>query len=116
MDFAAADVLRIGASDVAWVQAYREMKRNQAQLEVPALVEQALGKDHGAHIHLPDGQVAETLLRAAEQLRADVVVIGSVVHSAADTLISGLGRTAEAVLPALHTSLLVLKPTTAAGT
>jgi len=113
VDFAAEDVMRIGAADLDFVLEYREMKRQRAELEVPALVEEALGKGAGVKIHLPDGDVAPTILKAVADHRADLVVLSSVVHSAASGVITGLGRTAEKVLPQIHASLLVLKPAAA---
>jgi CPA2 family monovalent cation:H+ antiporter-2 len=112
VDFRAEDVLRTGAADAQFVLEYRRRKRLRAEEEVPAIVEQALGKNPALKptIHLPDGDVDATILRAAADTRATIVVLGSVVHSAVGAAISGLGRTAEKVLPELGASLLVLKP------
>jgi CPA2 family monovalent cation:H+ antiporter-2 len=110
VDFAAEDVLRAGAADRQFVLEYRAMKRTNAETRIPALVEETLGPQAKARLHLPDGDVDETILGTAESLGADVVVLGSVVHSLASAAISGLGRTAESVLPRVAASLLVLKP------
>lgn len=109
VDFAAEDVLRTGAADAPFILEVRRRRRENAESAVPALVEKVLGKGHGAHVHLVDGDVNPTIVRFAQQVRADLVVAGSVVHSAVGALF-GLGRTAEAVLPEIQASLLVLKP------
>jgi len=109
VDFAAEDVLRTGAADAEFILEYRRQRRQNAETAVPALVAKALGKASAAKVHLVDGDVNAEIVAWAERVRADVVVTGSVVQSASGALF-GLGRTAEAVLPALHTSLLVLKP------
>jgi nucleotide-binding universal stress UspA family protein len=110
VDFAAEDVLRIGAADREFVLDYRAMKRERAEIEVPAIVERALGAKGKATLHLEDGDVDETILRAAADQKSDIVVMSSVVHSALSAALTGLGRTAEQVLPQLQASLLVLKP------
>jgi nucleotide-binding universal stress UspA family protein len=109
VDFAAEDVLRTGAADAEFVLEFRRRKREAAESAVPALVQRALGKGAKPQVRLVDGDVDAAIVGYAELVRADLVVAGSVVHSAAGRLF-GLGRTAEAVLPALHASLLVLKP------
>lgn len=116
VDLAAADVLRAGAADEAYIREVRRKKRAAAEADVPALVAKTLGPAAQATIHLPDGDVAATILKTAADLRADVVVLGSVVHSLARALFSGLGRTAEAVLPQIQASLVVVKPAAEQGT
>jgi nucleotide-binding universal stress UspA family protein len=110
VDFAAEEVLRIGAADLRFVTEYRAMKRQRAETEVPALVGRAAGADAKAIIHLPDGDVAATILRAATDYKADFVVLSSVVHGLLSSAVDGLGRTAEKVLPQIQASLLVLRP------
>jgi len=110
VDFSAEEVLRTGAAGHEFIQEYRRRKREHAERTVPALVQDAVGAGPKATLHVRYGDVSPTLLGVAEEIRADIVVIGSIVHSALGAAISGLGRTAEHVLPRLDTSLLVLKP------
>ncbi|MCE9635524.1 MAG: universal stress protein [Planctomycetes bacterium] len=115
VNFAAEDVLRIGAADLEFVSEYRRMKRQRAELEVPGIVDAALPADLrkrlGTKIHMPDGDIDATILKTVIDMSADVVVVGSVVKSSPIASFFGLGRTAEKVLPQVDASLLVLKPT-----
>lgn len=112
VDLKAEDVLRAGAADESIIREYREHRRERAAKEIPEIVAAAVGP--GARIaptiHLPDGDPNDVIVETAERIGADLVVLGSVVHSALDAALGGLGRTAESVLPRLHASLLVLKP------
>lgn len=116
VDLHAGDVLRAGAADESVVLEYRKRRRATAESEVPALVARAIaGLSLGAaapspKIHLPDGDAAATIVHTSDELRADVVVVGSVRHGFVSGLVTGLGRTAETVLQELRSSLLVLKP------
>ena len=110
VDFSAEDVLRTGSADLEFVTEYRRRKREDAEVKVPEIVANACASGPKATIHLRYGDVRPTILGVAEEVRADLVVIASVVHGALGAAISGLGRTAEHVLPRLPTSLLVLKP------
>ena len=109
VDLPAAAVLRAGAADRETVEWYRRQRRERAEAEVPRLVAQALGEGAKCSIHLVDGETADAILDHARRLEADVVVMGSVVQSGLRALL--LGSTAEKVLPALETSLLLVKPT-----
>lgn len=109
VDLPAAAVLRAGAADREAVEWYRRQRRERAEAEVPRLVGEALGAAAPATLHLVDGETADTILDHARKLEADVVVMGSVVHGGLRALL--LGSTAEKVLPALETSLLLVKPT-----
>lgn len=110
VDLPAAAVLRAGAADRETVEWYRRQRRERAEAEVPRLVAEALGPAAQCSVHLVDGETADTILDHARRLEADVVVMGSVVQSGVKAIL--LGSTAEKVLPALETSLLLVKPTT----
>ncbi len=115
VDFAAEGVLRKGAADTDVVAEYRRLKRQRAEEAVPSVVAASLGAATSGtgprpQIHLRFGDVNATIVGVAEEFRADVCVLGSVVHSAAGAALVGLGRTAEYVLPRLRSSLVVVKP------
>jgi nucleotide-binding universal stress UspA family protein len=112
VDLPAAAVLRAGAADREAVEWYRRQRRDRAETEVPRLVAEALGEDAKCSTHLVDGEIADAVLDHARRLEADLVVMGSVVQSGVRALL--LGSTAEKVLPAVETSLLLVKPTAAA--
>jgi universal stress protein E len=112
VDLPAAAVLRAGAADRETVEWYRRQRRDRAESEVPRLVAEALGEDAKCSTHLVDGEIADAVLEHARRLEADLVVMGSVVQSGVRALL--LGSTAEKVLPAVETSLLLVKPTAAA--
>jgi nucleotide-binding universal stress UspA family protein len=112
VDLPAAAVLRAGAADRETVEWYRRQRRERAETEVPRLVAEALGEDAKCSTHLVDGETADAVLEHARRLEADLVVMGSVVQSGVRALL--LGSTAEKVLPAVETSLLLVKPTAAA--
>ena len=112
VDLPAAAVLRAGAADRETVEWYRRQRRDRAEAEVPRLVAEALGEDAKCSTHLVDGETADAVLDHARRLEADLVVMGSVVQSGVRALL--LGSTAEKVLPAIETSLLLVKPTAAA--
>jgi universal stress protein E len=112
VDLPAAAVLRAGAADRETVEWYRRQRRERAETEVPRLVAEALGEGGKCSTHLVDGETADSILDHARRLEADLVVMGSVVQSGVRALL--LGSTAEKVLPAIETSLLLVKPTAAA--
>lgn len=112
VDLPAAAVLRAGAADRESVEWYRRQRRERAEAEVPRLVAEALGEGAKCSMHLVDGETADAVLDHARRLEADLVVMGSVVQSGVRALL--LGSTAEKVLPAVDTSLLLVKPTAAA--
>jgi len=112
VDLPAEAVLRAGAADREVVLHYRRERRQHAEQEVPRYVAGALGPDSEATVHLVDGETADAILEHASRLAADVVVMGSVVQSGMRALV--LGSTAEKLLPAIDTSLLLVKPTATA--
>ncbi|MCG3133180.1 MAG: hypothetical protein HMLKMBBP_00291 [Planctomycetes bacterium] len=109
VNLAAEDVLRAGAADTAIVQAYRAERRERALREIPKLVARLTKKGPKAKLHMHDGDTAPVILRAAAEQKADLVVLGSVVHGAAAALL-GIGRTAERLLAEAPCSVLVVKP------
>jgi universal stress protein E len=71
----------------------------------------ALAKKHGVpreRVHVLQGHTRELLVSSAEDLRADVVVMGAISRNALERLF--VGSTAEAVLDKLHSDVLIVKP------
>ncbi len=71
----------------------------------------ALGKRHGVpreRVHVLQGHTREILVSSADELRADVVVMGAISRSAIERLF--VGSTAEAVLDKLPCDVLIVKP------
>jgi universal stress protein E len=71
----------------------------------------ALGKMHGVpreRVHVLQGHTRELLVSSADELRADIVVMGAISRSAIERLF--IGSTAEAVLDKLHCDVLIVKP------
>jgi universal stress protein E len=59
-------------------------------------------------VHVHEGSTRERIVALAEELRADVVVMGAVSRRGLKRLF--LGNTAEAVLDKVHCDLLIVKP------
>lgn len=73
---------------------------------------QGLGKKHGVpreRVHVLQGHTRNLLVSSADELRADVVVMGALSRSALERLL--IGSTAEAVLDRIHCDVLIVKPT-----
>lgn len=71
----------------------------------------ALAKKHGIppeRVHVLEGHTRELLVSSADELRADVVVMGAISRSALERLF--IGSTAEAVLDKVHCDVLIVKP------
>jgi nucleotide-binding universal stress UspA family protein len=109
VDLGAEGALRTGHAGDELVEEYRRRRHARAASEVPRLVQDFAAGAH-AKVHILTGEVNPTLVAAAAELGADVVVMGSVVHSAIGAVLGGLGRTAEHLLAHLRASMLVLKP------
>jgi nucleotide-binding universal stress UspA family protein len=62
-----------------------------------------------AHFHLIEGAPETSIPEAAEKLKVDLLVIGSVARTGIQGLL--IGNTAEAVLEQVNCSVLVVKPT-----
>ncbi len=72
----------------------------------------ALAKKHGVpreRVHVLQGRTRELLVSSADELHADIVVMGAISRSALERLF--IGSTAEAVLDKLHCDVLIVKPT-----
>jgi universal stress protein E len=71
----------------------------------------ALAKKHGVpreRVHVLHGHTRELLVSSADELRADVIVMGAISRSAIERLF--VGSTAEAVLDKLPCDVLIVKP------
>ena len=71
----------------------------------------ALAETHDVpheRVHLRTGERRRTLVESADELRADVLVMGAVSRGALERLF--VGSTAEAVLDKLNCDLLIVKP------
>ena len=72
---------------------------------------QAIAERHGVprdRVQVLQGGPRRVLVEAAEQLRADVVVMGAVSRNAVERLF--IGSTAESVLDKIGCDLLIVKP------
>jgi len=70
-----------------------------------------LAKKHGIprdRVHVLQGHARQLLVSSADELHADVVVMGAISRSALERMF--LGGTAEAVLDRLHCDVLIVKP------
>jgi nucleotide-binding universal stress UspA family protein len=108
-------VLHVAAPDPAFVgwEAGPKTVRDQVAAtlreehrRVEALAEQATKKQVTAHPHTVRGPTAETLLREAERLRADIIVIGSHGHGPLHDLL--VGSVAAGVLRGAKVPVLVV--------
>jgi universal stress protein E len=88
--------------------AYREERQRSARAELDTLVAAHVAAGVETEIELLDGDPADAILERAEQLETDLVVMGAVSHGALRGLL--VGSVADAVLPYLNTSLVVMKP------
>ena len=97
------------------VVAYVEDERQQHQQNLNILVDEAIGNleqntlEHiNPHLHLLKGSPRSEIPVLAEEIKADLVVMGTVAR----TGISGLfmGNTAETILNQLNCSVLAIKP------
>lgn len=76
----------------------------------------ALAKKHGVpreRVHVLQGRTRELLVSSADDLRADVVVMGAISRSALERVF--VGSTAEAVLDKLPCDVLIVKPAAASS-
>jgi len=72
---------------------------------------QALADSHGIareHVHMRSGATRNTIVELADEVRADVLVMGAVARGALERLF--VGSTAEAVLDKLSCDVLIVKP------
>lgn len=83
-------------------------ERALAQLEVEKLLIGAGLYNDDVTLHLVAGDPAESVVRSAETLRPEVVVMGTLARSGIAGLL--IGNTAESVLVDLNASVLAVKP------
>lgn len=88
--------------------AYRKERHDAAQERLDALARDNVDEGVNVEQRLLDGRPSDAILETAAEVEADLVVMGSVSHSALSGIL--FGSTAENVLPHLETSLLVMKP------
>ncbi|OPL14582.1 MAG: universal stress protein [delta proteobacterium ML8_D] len=94
---------------------YVGRERDQHRMELYRLAERLqgwIGKEAydylSPSLHLPEGPAKKVIAPLAEQLRADLVVIGTVARTGISGII--IGNTAEAILDQLRCSVLAIKP------
>jgi nucleotide-binding universal stress UspA family protein len=92
------------------IAAYIEGERRQCEAGLDALVREASGAADfpRPRIHLPRGSAREQIPALARRLKADLVVMGTVVRTGIPGLI--IGNTAEMILDQLACSVLAVKP------
>ena len=110
VDYGAEAILRSSDVPEATIADYRRERGDAARSRFEELARTSLGGEAGDHVDLHQlaGNPAEEIVQLADDLAADLVVVGTVTDDALEGLL--LGSTAEAVLPHLEASLLVLKP------
>lgn len=87
---------------------YRKERHDIADAQLEKLAREHVDEVVQYELRVLDGRPDEVILETADDVEADLVVMGSVSHSALSGIL--FGSTAEGVLPHLHASLLVLKP------
>jgi universal stress protein E len=104
-----------GGSTVNGIAAYAESERMRHQNWLYALGEtlrDRIGTDAYNYLspryHLPKGPAQKVIAALATELRADLVVMGTVVRTGISGFI--IGNTAEAILDQLTCSVLAIKP------
>jgi nucleotide-binding universal stress UspA family protein len=113
--FAAATLLSRGDVRLESVTDYVEKEQEQHRNGLHLLAEQLrdwLGDEAYTYLspdfHLPKGPARKVIPPLAAQLRADLVVMGTVARSGISGLI--IGNTAEAIIDELSCSVLAVKP------
>jgi nucleotide-binding universal stress UspA family protein len=88
-----------------------EEEKEQAQTYYSKIMEEAAAqlKQQGLspNVHIDFGKPAETILRIAEELKVDLVVLGTHSHAAARRRF--LGATVDKVIDHAHCSVLVIR-------
>ena len=108
-------VLSRGDMSSAGVTDYVEREQARHRNELYGLAEELrgwIGKEAYDYlspgVHLPEGPAKKVIAPLAAQLRADLVVMGTVARTGISGLI--IGNTAEAILDQLTCSVLAIKP------
>ncbi len=89
-------------------QAFRDQQRKLAKQELAELIAEANLEPSLAGIHLPVGPPASAIPALAEELDADLVVLGSSGHKAMAGIL--IGSTAEAIVNRMARSVAMVKP------
>lgn len=90
-------------------RALLERQRKLAQEQLEDLIKEAHLQPSIAGTHLPAGSPAPAILALAEELDADLVVLGSAGHKGLAGIL--IGSTAEAIVTRTARSVAVVKPT-----
>jgi nucleotide-binding universal stress UspA family protein len=94
-----------------------EEAKDQAGRHYDRLVEEAAAELRAAGIdaegHVDFGKPGDVIVRHAEEIGADLIVMGTTPHSELKRRV--LGATADKVVRRAHCSVLVVRPTTTAG-
>ena len=90
-------------------QAFLDQQRRRAQDQLEELIAEAHLEPSIAGTHLPAGSPASAIPALAEELDADLVVLGSSGHKGLAGIL--IGSTAEAIVTRMARSVAVVKPT-----
>jgi universal stress protein E len=90
-------------------KALLERQRKLAQEQLEDLITEAHLQPSIAGTHLPAGNPASAILASAEEIDADLVVLGSAGHKGLAGIL--IGSTAEAIVTRMARSVAVVKPT-----
>ena len=90
-------------------KAFRNQQRQLAQEQLEELIAEAHLESSIAGTHLPGGNPASAIPALAEELDADLVVLGSSGHKGLAGIL--IGSTAEAIVTRMARSVAVVKPT-----
>jgi nucleotide-binding universal stress UspA family protein len=66
------------------------------------------GLEHGIHVHIVDGPPDEAILKAIDDLKIDLVVMGTAARSGLGSVV--LGNTTERLISHIKCSLIAVKP------
>ena len=87
-------------------RAYEEKRRPEAERQLAELLEQSDLND--VHTHITTGPPEKTIPHVANELKADLVIVGCVGRTGVKRLL--FGNTAEKVLHHLRTDILIVEP------
>ena len=91
-------------------QDYLAQRRAQAKNGVHEQLARVAGANHqtGVQVHVVEGSADEEILKAVDELKIDLVVMGTAARTGLDRMI--LGNTAERLISHLRCSLIAVKP------
>jgi universal stress protein E len=107
MDEGAEEILRSADAADARIHEFHKTRADHAEAHLAKMIAENAPGDAEVTTHLCEGQLTNEIPRLATELEADCVVIGSTMHGRIGAIL--LGDKAEAVLPRLDTSLVVVK-------